>query len=88
MRIVFMGTPEIAATCLSALIEGGHEIAAVITGEDKPRGRRMVMTPTATKALALEKEISVYTPKTLKEDRKSTRLNSSHLEPSRMPSSA
>ena len=68
MRVVFMGTPEIAATCLSALIDGGHEIAAVITGEDKPRGRRMVMTPTATKALALEKGIAVYTPKTLKDE--------------------
>ena len=68
MRIVFMGTPEIAATCLSALIEGGHEIVGVITGEDKPRGRKMVMTPTAVKAFALERGIPVYTPKTLKDE--------------------
>ena len=68
MRIVFMGTPEIAATCLDALIEGGHEIAAVVTGEDKPRGRKMVLTPTAVKAYALEREIPVYTPKTLKDE--------------------
>lgn len=68
MRIVFMGTPEIAATCLSSLITGGHEIVAVITGEDKPRGRKMVMTPTAVKALALERGIPVYTPKTLKDE--------------------
>lgn len=68
MRIVFMGTPEIAATCLSSLIEGGHEIAGAITGEDKPRGRKMVMTPTAVKALALERGIPVYTPKTLKDE--------------------
>ena len=68
MRVVFMGTPEIAATCLCALIEGEHEIAAVITGEDKPRGRKMIMTPTATKAFALEKGIPVYTPKTLRDE--------------------
>ncbi len=68
MRIVFMGTPEIAATCLSSLIEGGHEIAAVITGEDKPRGRKMILTPTAVKAFALERGIPVYTPKTLRDD--------------------
>lgn len=68
MRIVFMGTPEIAATCLSALIEGGHEIAAVITGEDKPRGRKMILTPTAVKSFAMEKSIPVYTPKTLRDE--------------------
>lgn len=68
MRIVFMGTPEIAATCLSALIEGGHEIAAVITGEDKPRGRKMILTPTAVKSFAVEKSIPVYTPKTLRDE--------------------
>ncbi len=68
MRIVFMGTPEIAATCLSALLSGGHEIAAVITGEDKPRGRKMVLTPTAVKVLAKERGIPVYTPKSLKDE--------------------
>ena len=67
MRIVFMGTPEIAATCLEALIGGGHEIAAVVTGEDKPRGRKMILTPTAVKALAIERGIPAYTPKTLKD---------------------
>ena len=68
MRIVFMGTPEIAATCLASLLAGGHEIAAVITGEDKPRGRKMILTPTAVKALALERGIPVYTPKTLRDE--------------------
>lgn len=68
MRIVFMGTPEIAATCLASLLAGGHEIAAVITGEDKPRGRKMILTPTAVKAFALERGISVYTPKTLRDE--------------------
>ena len=37
MRIVFMGTPEIAATCLRRIVEDGHEIAAVYTKPDTPR---------------------------------------------------
>ena len=63
-----MGTPEIAATCLSRLIEDGHGISAVVTREDKPRGRGNVMTPTPVKALALEHGIPVYTPKTLRDE--------------------
>ena len=66
-NIMFMGTPEIAATCLSRLIEDGHGISAVVTREDKPRGRGNVMTPTPVKALALEHGIPVYTPKTLRD---------------------
>ncbi len=68
MKIMFMGTPEISAGALSALIEDGHNIAAVITGEDKPRGRGNVMTPTPAKRLAEEKGIPVYTPKTLRDE--------------------
>ena len=68
MKIMFMGTPEISATCLSALIEDGHEVTSVITREDKPRGRKMVMTPTVVKTLALEKNIPVYTPSTLRDE--------------------
>ena len=68
MKIMFMGTPEIAATCLDALIKSGEDIIAVITREDKPRGRGNVMTPTPVKSLALEHGIPVHTPKTLRDD--------------------
>ena len=68
MKIMFMGTPEIAAICLKSLVEGGFDVASVVTGEDKPRGRGNVMTPTAVKAFALERDIEVFTPKTLKDD--------------------
>ena len=67
MRIMFMGTPEIAATCLKKLIDDGKEIVAAVTREDKPRGRGNVMTPTPVKALALEHGIPVYTPQTLRD---------------------
>ncbi len=67
MKIMFMGTPDISATCLKSLISAGEEVVAVVTGQDKPRGRGNVMTPTPTKSVALENGIPVYTPKTLRD---------------------
>ncbi len=67
MKIMFMGTPEISAICLGRLIADGHNICAVVSREDKPRGRGNVMTPTPTKALALENSIPVITPATLRD---------------------
>lgn len=68
MKILFMGTPEISMVSLKKLIDDGHNIVAVVTGEDKPRGRGNVMTPTPCKALATECGIPVYTPKTLRDE--------------------
>ena len=70
-----MGTPEISATCLERLLADGHEVTSVITREDKPRGRKMVMTPTVVKTLATERNISVYTPATLRGDEFSALLS-------------
>ena len=67
-NIMFMGTPEISATCLEGLLREGHGITAVITREDKPRGRGNVMTPTPVKTLAIQHGIPVYTPKTLRDE--------------------
>ena len=68
MRIVFMGTPDIAAICLSKLFEAGREVVGVVTGEDKARGRGNVLTPTPVKSLALQNNVPVYTPKTLRDE--------------------
>ncbi len=68
MKIMFMGTPEISALCLEKLICDGHEICAVVTREDKPRGRGNTMTPTPTKVLALSHGIPVFEPKTLRDE--------------------
>lgn len=68
MKIMFMGTPEIAATVLRKLLDDGHNVTSVITREDKPRGRGNVMTPTPVKALAVERGIPVFTPKTLRDE--------------------
>ena len=66
MRIMFMGTPEIAATCLEKVVDEGLNVVAVVTGKDKVRGRGKTLTPTPTKAKAEEKGIPVYTPDTLR----------------------
>lgn len=62
MKIVFMGTPDIAAGVLNTLIESEHEVAAVITQPDKPnsRGNGIVFSP--VKKLATEAGITVYQP--------------------------
>ena len=75
-NIMFMGTPEISSTCLKRLIDDGHGICAVITREDKPRGRGNVMTPTPVKTLALENNIPVHTPATLRDEAFATLLDS------------
>ena len=68
MRIVYMGTPEIARTCLQRVFEDGHEIAAVYTKIDTPKNRGMKLTPSPVKEFAVEKGIPVIQPTTFKED--------------------
>ena len=66
MKIVFMGTPVFALSCLEKLIEAGHEVAAVFTQPDKPknRGKQIQMTP--VKECALKHGIEVYQPLSLR----------------------
>ncbi len=63
MKIVFMGTPEFASGALEALIEAGHEITAVVTQEDKARGRSKELLPPPVKVTALEHQIPVLQPR-------------------------
>ena len=65
MKIVFMGTPDFAVQPLKALIENKHEIALVVTKEDKPKGRGYGMSFTPVKEEALANEIEVFQPTTL-----------------------
>ena len=67
MRILFMGTPAIAAECLSALAASHHTVAAVVSTPDKPVGRRYVMTPPPVKVRAEELGLPVYQPETLRD---------------------
>lgn len=54
MKIVFMGTPDFALASLDKLIDGGYEIAAVVTQPDRPKGRGKKLTPPPVKERALE----------------------------------
>ena len=67
MRILFMGTPDIAADSLAALLEAGHEVCAVFTRRDKPVGRKQILTAPPVKQLAQQHDIPVYQPRTLRD---------------------
>ena len=67
MRILFMGTPDIAAESLAALLDAGHEVCGVFTRRDKPVGRKQILTAPPVKQLAVEHGLSVYQPRTLRD---------------------
>ena len=62
MKIIFMGTPDFAAASLEALIASRHEIQAVVTQPDKPKGRKGELTPSPVKVIAKREGIKVYQP--------------------------
>jgi methionyl-tRNA formyltransferase len=67
MRIIFAGTPEFAAQHLQALLDAGREIIAVYTQPDRPAGRGQKLMPSPVKQLALQHNIAVYQPQTLRD---------------------
>lgn len=67
MKIVFMGTPDFAAGILEDIIKAGHEIALVVTKEDKPRGRGKEVTFTPVKEVALRHNLPVFQPHRIKD---------------------
>jgi len=62
MKIIFMGTPDFAATSLEALIEANYNIEAVVTNPDRPKGRGMKMLYTPVKEVAISKSIPIFQP--------------------------
>ncbi len=67
MRILFMGTPDFAVPCLTALLEAGHTVAGVVSQPDQPKGRGHKLQAPPVKEKALEHAIPVYQPTTLKD---------------------
>ena len=63
MRVVFMGTPDFAVGTLKALLQSRHQVVAVVTQPDKPKGRGKAMQFTAVKEVAVRAEIPVLQPK-------------------------
>lgn len=68
MRLIFMGTPDFAATALAALLEAGHEVCAVYSQPPRPAKRGQKETKSAVHALAEAKGLEVRTPKTFKDE--------------------
>lgn len=67
MRLVFMGTPLIAADVLTALAASSHEVAVVVTRPDKPQGRGLKLAPPPVKRTALELGLPVLQPASVKD---------------------
>ena len=68
MRVVFMGTPDIAATCLKRLLAEAFEIVGVYTKPDMPKNRGMKLEMSEVKKVALAAELPVFQPTTFKDD--------------------
>ena len=67
MRLAFMGTPEFAVPTLDALLEAGHEVAAVYTQPPRPAGRGKALSPSPVQRRAEEAGLPVRTPKSLRD---------------------
>lgn len=63
-----MGTPDFARVSLEKLADSGADIVGVVTQPDKPKGRKMLPTPSEVKAFAVERGLDVYQPSTLKDE--------------------
>jgi len=74
LKIIFAGTPDFAVPALAALIEAGHHIVLVLTQPDRPSGRGMKLKASPVKELALQHNIAVFQPETLKDVDTQTQL--------------
>ena len=68
MRVVFMGTPDIAATCLKKIIADGFDVVGVYTQPDRPKNRGMKMAFSPVKEVALANHLPVFQPENFRED--------------------
>lgn len=74
MKIIFAGTPQFAASALEALHDAGHEIALVLTQPDRASGRGMKSTPGPVKQFALQHDLPLYQPRSLRNDPESEKI--------------
>ena len=70
MRVVFAGTPVFAQAALAAILKAGHTVPLVLTQPDRPAGRGLKLNPSAVKQCALEANIAVAQPRSLRLDGK------------------
>ena len=67
MKVIFMGTPDFSTGVLESIIEAGHEVTAVVTQPDKPKGRGHEMQFTPVKEVALKYNLPVLQPKKIRD---------------------
>ncbi|MCB5185540.1 methionyl-tRNA formyltransferase [Methylobacillus gramineus] len=80
MKIIFAGTPEFAVPALDALIASSHEVSLVLTQPDRPAGRGMKLRPSPVKELALQYDIAVFQPETLKDEAVQARIAAENVD--------
>ena len=68
MRVVFMGTPDIAATCLNRILEAGHNVVGVYTQPDRPKNRGMKLSFSPVKEVAIAHNLPVFQPENFREE--------------------
>ena len=68
MRVVFMGTPDIAATCLTKILDDGFQVVGVYTQPDRPKGRGMKMVYSPVKEVAIAHGLPVFQPENFREE--------------------
>lgn len=68
IKVIFMGTPKIASTILEGIIEDGYNVVLVVTNPDKKVGRKGILTPSEVKMVALNNNIEVFQPVSIKQD--------------------
>ena len=68
MRVVFMGTPDISATCLKKIIADGFDVVGVYTQPDRPKGRGMKMVFSPVKEVAITHNIPIFQPENFRAD--------------------
>lgn len=68
MKIVFMGTPDFAEKSLEAVYNAGHEILAVVTNPDRPKGRGMKMVASPVKEFAVSNDLKIYQPEKVRKN--------------------
>ncbi len=69
IRVCFLGTPDFAVTHLQALLKNSnYKVVGVVTQPDRPAGRKMLVTPSPVKSLALQSSVPVLTPENLRKE--------------------
>ena len=77
-KVIFMGTPQIATTCLQALVNAGFDVPLVLSQPDMPKGRGGKVQFTPVKELALSLGIEVYQPQRFKDNQEAYEKLSAH----------